>query len=221
MSSGDFFSSVENKKMLWEILTAQLNINSNTDANNISNIRNIFDSNVTMLNSKNDGSRTLMAINKQFLSQTLECVHKLLPWTQSKIKITNIDASEDVNVVHQSKHIQFSDELGKMQQNFDEYLTPKRPENIDFSDKSDDNKIKNIDELLSQTIKQRNYDVPEVPTNVDIGMPANDDDDDVGVTAPTEHSNKLSDTIKYLRETANKLNNVADEWDKILNSSVV
>ena len=53
----------------------------------------------------------------------------------------------------------FESQLNQRKQEFEKYNTPKKPPVPNFADNLDNEKIKNIDELISQTISQRNFDI--------------------------------------------------------------
>ena len=238
------FNTKNNHTMLWEILIERINVGNNTTPTEISNIRSIFDSNIKMINTtKKYQEKTLLTLNKEFLSKTIESIHGLLPWTNnsSKIKITNIDASDDIIYTAEefkhNKQIQFSDEYNKRQNDFNETAHPEIPKSIDFSlDTNEDKKITNIEELLSETISRRNYDVPDIveKVNVNIDVANTDVNTDVNtdintdvntdinidadvlsfINTETTQRNHITEYIKQLRATSLNLNKIADEMER-------
>ena len=163
------FMNNQNMSLLWEVLLDELNI-TNNDTNMASNVRTVFDSNVTpFTNSMKHNNVNLVNMNKQFLSQVFTAINHLFPNRQQrqqqhqikKIKIseTEIEGPYNVEDIKQARQSDFEIQFNQKRNEFEDSITLKKPPTIDFSYKETDEKITEMDNLIKETMKQRNFDI--------------------------------------------------------------
>ena len=161
----NIFLSKPNMNILKEILFTELNVNNNSVL--IHQINEIFEKSIVFfLKNTNLNNNSLIKLNKLFLKQTMLTINKLIPnlnQINSKVKI---NINEQINYPHKIEDIKeikqnlFDEEFNLMKNDFETSMNNKQPETIDFSDKYNDQKISNMDELLSNIITKRGNDVP-------------------------------------------------------------
>jgi hypothetical protein len=188
------FSSKKNIELLWEILLDELNIKSNN--NLIKNIRNIFEANLKPFVSRANPNKTLINLNKDFLSQVIIVVNKLIPNLKEeqnikKINISNeeievpytinhvtpdtfLNVSETNESIQASRKLKFDRDLISKQNEFDKFINPPKPQEIDFSIKEKDTKITEMEQLISETISKRKYDIEEIKKQLNSDTRTND-----------------------------------------------
>jgi hypothetical protein len=87
------FLEQDNLELLWEVLLDELNIN-NSNTKLISNIRIIFESNINPFISKTNSNINIIDLNKQFLSQLVTAVNRLLPELKQEKNIKRINITK-------------------------------------------------------------------------------------------------------------------------------
>lgn len=166
MSNIQLFKTKENLTMIWDILLDELHINT---ANKplVNNIRTVFESNLNIFITKINPQSKLMELNKQFLSQVLLAVNKLFPKKQEQtIKRINISDEEvlepyKIEDIHASRQTEFEKELERKRIEMENYMTPQKPKELDFSDKNLDGRIKAMDSLVADKMAQRNFEIEQ------------------------------------------------------------
>lgn len=161
------FSSKSNIELLWEILLDELNIKTNN--NLIQNIRNIFEANIKPFITRANPKKTLINLNKEFLSQVIIAVNKLIPNLKQEQNIKKLNISnEEFNIPYKIEDIQasrqndFDKQLTLKQTEFNNLLNPPKPKELDFSIKEKETKITEMEKLISETITRRNYDIEQI-----------------------------------------------------------
>jgi hypothetical protein len=156
------FTSSSNLSILWNVLLEELNVNLN-NKQLITTIKTIFDKNIDPFIKFNHRTNNIIELNKIFLSQVLLAVDKLIPNLKYMKKITISDEVvtniEDVHVLRQKK---FENELEQRKYEMESYLTPQKPNQIDFSFSENDGKIKEMDSLIADKLTQRNKDIEHI-----------------------------------------------------------
>ena len=172
MSNINNFSTKENLTMLWEILLDELNLNSN-NIKLITNIKTIFDSNINPFLLRANKNSNIMLLNKQFLGQVVLAVSRLIPTLKQdqnikKIKISDEEILEPYKIedIHASRQTNFEKEVERKKLDFDSYLVPIKPKNLDFSVNNKNNplnsKIIEIGPLLAEKMAERNFDLEQI-----------------------------------------------------------
>lgn len=166
MSNLSQFTNKQNLKLLWEVLLDELNI-SNSNKNQINNIKTVFDSNISPFSSRINPKLSIIELNKQFLSQLVLAVNRLFPNLKQdqNIKRITIFPDEDISEPYKIEDIQasrqndFEKELEKKRLEMENYMTPQKPKELDFSDKNSDSKIKAMDSLVAEKMVERNFEI--------------------------------------------------------------
>ena len=88
------FKTVKNVNMLWEVLLDELKINQqNTSL--VSNVRSVFENNISLFLSKANPNSGLMNLNKIFLSQIVTAVNRLFPNINQQQQSTKLISISD------------------------------------------------------------------------------------------------------------------------------
>ena len=164
------FKTVKNVNMLWEVLLDELKINhQNTSL--VSNIRSVFENNISLFLSKANPNSGLMNLNKIFLSQIVTAVNRLFPnINQQSTKLISI-SDEVINEpykvedIHSARQSEFEAQVNQRRSDFDNLATHKKPKELDFSDKAEISKIKEMEALIAETIAKRNFEIDQINMN--------------------------------------------------------
>jgi hypothetical protein len=167
------FKTVKNVNMLWEVLLDELKINQqNTSL--VSNVRSVFENNISLFLSRANPNSGLMNLNKIFLSQIVTAVNRLFPninQQQQSTKLINI-SDEIINEPYKVEDIQsarqteFEAQVNQRRSEFENLVTHKKPKELDFSDKAEISKIKEMEALIAETIAKRNFEIDQINTNM-------------------------------------------------------
>jgi hypothetical protein len=202
MSDITHFLEKANMNLLWEVLLDELDVNCNNDKL-IDKIKIIFTTNVNHFVasvSKDNNATKLVELNKQFLSQIILAVKKLLFSTNSQMKKITI-ANEEINEpykiedIHLSRQHNFESQVEKKRVELEKFMTPEKPKALDFSDKKKDGKITAMDSLIAEKMAER---------ELDIHTTYSDYKPDTWLT-PTETSVKNDKQLKKVSWTENVL----------------
>jgi hypothetical protein len=167
MSDIKHFLEKANINLLWEVLLDELDVNEN-NIKLIDKIKVIFTSNmehfVASVSKNINNKIKLVELNKQFLSQIILAVKKLLFSTNSQMKKITI-ANEEINEpykiedIHLSRQHNFESQVEKKRVELDKFMTPEKPKALDFSDKKKDGKITAMDSLIAEKMAERELDI--------------------------------------------------------------
>lgn len=185
------FLNETNLNILKEILYDELKINTQTVKNNElkKQVDMIFNNNINFFIKNANMNNKLVELNKLFLKQTIKAINTLIPNIKQNYA-PKINICEPINFHHKIEDIQnakielFNDELNLKIVDFENAYKNKKPDAIDFSDKYENQKISNMDELMSNIISQRNDDVPEIKLNIQENYDNNE-------------NNKINDNINF------------------------
>uniref|UniRef100_A0A6C0KPY6 Uncharacterized protein n=1 Tax=viral metagenome TaxID=1070528 RepID=A0A6C0KPY6_9ZZZZ len=162
------FLEQDNLELLWEVLLDELNIN-NSNTKLISNIRIIFESNINPFISKTNSNINIIDLNKQFLSQLVTAVNRLLPELKQeknikRINITNEETIEPYKIedIQTANKNIFEKELEIKKLELENFMTPIKPKEVDFSYKNSEEKITGIESLIAEKMAERNYMIEEI-----------------------------------------------------------
>ena len=199
------FKTIKNVNMLWEVLLDELKINQqNTSL--VSNVRSVFENNISLFLSKANPNSGLMNLNKIFLSQIVTAVNRLFPninQQQQSTKLINI-SDEIINEpykvedIHSARQSEFESQVNQRRSEFENLAIHKKPKELDFSDKAEISKIKEMEALIAETIAKRNFEIDQINTNMNANLKSNSNSN------PNSNSNSVS----------------SDEWLKPNNTSV-
>jgi hypothetical protein len=164
----NFITSKENKEVLWNVLYNNKLFN-NIPESNFNNIQSIFEKTVIRSLDENkelftnnidsiNESKNIIAMNKIILQNIIVNINKY-----KKSLLTPIEIKETLKA---EKLEEFDKELIEKKVSFDELITLKKPEVIDFSDtKEEPLTSNNMNELLERMQKERNITFPMDSTN--------------------------------------------------------
>jgi hypothetical protein len=174
------FKTNKNINMLWEVLLDELNINPQNTAI-VTNIRSVFESNVNPFLARANPNSGLMNLNKIFLTQIVAAVNRLFPNInqQQPVKLINI-SDEIVNTepykvedIHNARQTEFETQVNQRRNDFESLVMVKKPQELDFSDKAENSKIKEMEALIAETIAKRNFDIEQINTNMNTNQNTN------------------------------------------------
>ena len=176
------FKTVKNINMLWEVLLDELNI-SKQNTSLSANVRSVFESNINPFLARANPNSGLMNLNKIFLTQIVAAVNRLFPNInqQQPIKLINISDeiinSEPYKVedIHNARQTEFESQMVQRRNEFENLVTVKKPKELDFSDKAEISKIKEMEALIADTIAKRNFDIDQINTNMNMSTNMNAD----------------------------------------------
>jgi hypothetical protein len=164
------FNNQDNLQLLWDVLLDELNININTQQpDKIQNIRTVFQTNIIHF-IENTKPNALIELNKQFLSQVLLAVKRLNILTPDnpikKITITNEEVNEPYKIedILSERQTIFEKELSKQKKEFESYMSPLKPKDVNFADNNRDDKITAMDALVAEKMAERNLDIERIQT---------------------------------------------------------
>ena len=174
------FKTVKNINMLWEVLLDELNINNQNTAA-VTNIRSVFESNVNPFLSRANPNMGLMNLNKIFLTQIVAAVNRLFPNInqQQPVKLINISdeivSNEPYKVedIHNARQTEFETQVNQRRNDFESLVMVQKPKEVDFSDKAENSKIKEMEALIAETIAKRNFDIEQINTNMNTNQNTN------------------------------------------------
>jgi hypothetical protein len=159
------FLSTPNIKLLWDLISEEpsirdLSMNKQELAYNtfIQNI-NLFYKNES--ENENKDNLQLVTLNKKFLTIMLQMIRNV----SKPISNTNANIISEPSKKYKIEDIQtdrqkmFEMQLNQRKNEFEQYNIPKKPPVPNFTETIDNEKIKNIDELIAQAITQRNFDI--------------------------------------------------------------
>jgi hypothetical protein len=177
------FLTKQNLKLLWDVLLDELQIDP-TNKTVLTNIRTVFEGNINpFTKSANVNSNIqLVNLNKQFLSQVVIAVNRLFPnlgreqdFKRIQICSEEVMSPYKIEDIHEARKDDFENQLKIKRSEFENSINLQKPKEVDFSEKIDDGKIKEMDALIAETIARRNFDIEQINkvTNVNIEDPEN------------------------------------------------
>ena len=176
------FLNKQNIKLLWEVLLDELHIDDNNKPI-VTNIRTVFESNIqpfTKNTSANmNGNMQLVNLNKQFLSQVLLAVNRLFPNLKQEQEFKRIQISSEevspykIEDIRDARQDNFEKQLNLKRSEFENAINANKPKEIDFSEKIDDDKIREMDTLIAETIARRKFDIEQIQNTIVTEDPEN------------------------------------------------
>lgn len=158
------FNTNENKAFLWDILSKKGIFNGHTSNTIHPKFENLFDQIITKHYSSKTSPNT-MALNKEFLSGFVNLMrHSEKNSNTTTNKDDTLEKIYDTNQIRKDMVDDFNKEFTSKQNEFQETIRLKRPDEVDFADKNNEEPIDStrIDELLKQQLEKRNLDIPKI-----------------------------------------------------------
>ena len=177
------FLNKQNIKLLWDVLLDELRIDP-TNKTVLSNIRTVFESNINPFtkNTSVNSNVQLVNLNKQFLSQVVIAVNRLFPNLGQEKDFKRIQISSEevmspykIEDIHEARQDDFENQLKLKRNEFENSINLQKPKELDFTEKIDDGKIKEMDALIAETIARRNFDIEQINkvSNLNVEDPEN------------------------------------------------
>jgi hypothetical protein len=164
------FLTKQNIGLLWDVLLDELRIDTN-NKQVVTNIRSVFESNINPFtkNTNINVNTQLVNLNKQFLSQVVMAVNRLFPNLKQKqefkrIQISSEEAFEPYKVedIREERRDHFEQQVNKKRIEFENSINQNKPAELDFSEKIDDGKIKEMETLIAETVARRKFDIDQI-----------------------------------------------------------
>ena len=160
------FLSPQNTKLLWDLLTEEP-IVQNLPKNKQDMLYNTFNTHIHSFykNENENGSEQnlqLVNLNKSFLSIMLKMIrnnNSINNNSINNISIDNVAKTYKIEDIQSERQKSFDIQLKQRQNEFERLHAPKKPPVPNFAENIENDKIKNIDELIAQAISQRNLDI--------------------------------------------------------------
>lgn len=166
------FLNKQNINLLWDVLLDELRLDTN-NKQLVSNIRTVFDSNINPFTSNALQTALLVDLNKQFLSQVVIAVYRLFPKIKQEQDLKRINiSSEELNEpykvedIHTARQSSFEKQVNQKRLEFENSISLKKPKELDFTEKVDDDKIKEMGSLIAETMARRNFEVEQYKPNL-------------------------------------------------------
>jgi hypothetical protein len=176
------FLNKQNLKLLWDVLLDELNIDTNNKSI-LTNVRTVFESNIqpfTKNTSANlNGNTQLVGLNKLFLSQVLIAVNRLFPNLKQEQEFKRIQISSEevspykIEDIRDARQDNFEKQLHLKRAEFENAINANKPKEIDFSEKIDDDKIREMDTLIAETVARRKFDIEQIQNTIVTEDPEN------------------------------------------------
>jgi hypothetical protein len=165
------FTNKENLNLLWNVLLDEFNIN-NSNTKLINNIKIVFESNINPFILKANPRSNIMELNKLFLSQVVLAVNKLLTSANAnvnngfkRINISNEDILNEpykIEDIQASRQSEFNKNVEQKRMDLENYMTPQKPKEPNFSDNKSDSKITSMDSLIAEKMAERNLEIEQL-----------------------------------------------------------
>jgi len=164
--SVSIFNTKDNIKMLWDVISDE-EIFTFLTHDIQSKIYNLFLNNINgFFEAERKKTNLLVDLNKKYILLILNHIKRTYPYQPSKIKIHNeqpqlkeLITFEDIQNDRKS---QFEKDFNRRQEEFEDSMTLKAPPVPEFSDKTTDRPIKEMDKILKEMQAQRNYEVEQI-----------------------------------------------------------
>jgi hypothetical protein len=165
MSSINNFTRKENAQMLWDVISDE-DIFRYLTPDIQTNIYTLFLNNINgFFENEKIKTTALVELNKKYILLILNHIKTTYPYKPSKIKIYSDPPVKELityEEIQNDKKTQFERDFNKRQEEFEDSMTLKAPQMPDFSDKSTDEPIREMDKILKEMQAKRNYEVDQI-----------------------------------------------------------
>ena len=218
----NFVVSKENKEVLWNVLYNNKLFHAIPETN-FNNIQSIFEKTIVqslnenreIFNNENnsDPKNSIITMNKIILQNIIVNINNY-----KKALLTPIEIKETLKL---EKLEEFDKELSAKKESFNELITLKKPDVIDFSDIKEDDPLttNNMNELLEKIQKERAITFP-ILASVDLNTRLVIEDEDLGVEADSQfHMTNSAKNIKKddtIHDLHTKLDNMSSQLAQLI-----
>ena len=227
-SMASFITSKENKEVLWNVLYNN-NLFNNIPETNFNNIQILFektiikslDENREILTNTISDTKNIIDMNKIILQNMVTTLANY-----KKSLLTPIEIKETLKL---EKLEEFDKELSAKKVSFNELITLKKPEVIDFSDVKEDDPLSsnNMNELLEKIQKERSITFPTIPppiANIEVvdlneGLLIEEEAEISQFNVANSLKNKSSSNIDY--DLHNKIDKLSVQLEQLLANQIL
>lgn len=222
-SMANFITSKENKEVLWNVLYNNKLFN-NIPETNFNNIQILFektilrslDENREILTNTISDTKNIIDLNKIILQNMVTTIANY-----KKSLLTPIEIKETLKA---EKLEEFDKELNAKKASFNELITLKKPEVIDFSDVKEDDPLSsnNMNELLEKIQKERSITFPTIPLpNIEVvdlneGLLIEEEKEEQISQFNAANSLKKTQNGEYLHDIHNKIDKLSSQLEQVL-----
>lgn len=228
-SMANFITSKENKEVLWNVLYNNKLFN-NIPETNFNNIQILFektilrslDENREILTNTISDTKNIIDLNKIILKNMVININNY-----KKSLLTPIEIKETLKA---EKLEEFDKELSAKKVSFNELITLKKPEVIDFSDVKEDDPLSsnNMNELLEKIQKERSITFPPIPIplpppppNIEVvdlneGLLIEEEKEELISQFNVNNSLKKTQNGEYIHDIHNKIDKVSSQLEQVL-----
>ena len=161
----------ENLNTLWDVISDEevFRFLSKDTKNKVAQL---FTNNVKgFFETEKEKTTNLMDINKKYIMLILNHIKRAYPHEMPGPKIKILDESPVKEIItaeelHNERKSQFDRDLGKRQEEFENFMSIKAPPVPEFSDKLGDKPIGDMDKIIKEMTSKRNYDVEQITKNI-------------------------------------------------------
>ena len=214
----NFVASKENKELLWNILYNNKMFHAIPETN-FNNVQILFEKTIVQSLDKNrelftnsDPKNSIITINKIILQNIVTTLTNY-----KKSLLTPIEIKETLKL---EKLEEFDKELSAKKVSFNELLTLKKPEVIDFSDIKEDDPLttNNMNELLERIQKERAINFPPLASVEVVDLSEDnlikEEEEDSQINSNNSVKNISTSTIDY--ELHTKIDNLSSQLAQLL-----
>jgi hypothetical protein len=222
-SMANFITSKENKEVLWNVLYNNKLFN-NIPETNFNNIQILFektilrslDENREILTNTISDTKNIIDLNKIILQNMVTTIANY-----KKSLLTPIEIKETLKA---EKLEEFDKELNAKKASFNELITLKKPEVIDFSDVKEDDPLSsnNMNELLEKIQKERSITFPTIPLpNIEVvdlneGLLIEEEKEEQISQFNVNNSLKKTQNGEYVHDLLNKIDKLSSQLEQVL-----
>ena len=184
MNTSQAFSSMDNKRILWDFLLNN-KIFNNIPSEKEELVKRLFESKISLVAENSEATDTVIKMNKKFISAYVKEI-KNIKETAKKVSFVDTNKREsnkkldnssftpdrltDTRVITAEKHKEmrqrdFNNKLESRQKDFANMFAKNTPPDIDFSDiqqEEEEGYIENMDERISEIMSSREKDLKEL-----------------------------------------------------------
>jgi hypothetical protein len=229
-SMANFITSKENKEVLWNVLYNNKLFN-NIPETNFNNIQILFektilrslDENREILTNTISDTKNIIDLNKIILQNMVTTIANY-----KKSLLTPIEIKETLKA---EKLEEFDKELNAKKASFNELITLKKPEVIDFSDVKEDDPLSsnNMNELLEKIQKERSITFPTIPPpppNIEVvdlneGLLIEEEKEEQISQFNVNNSLKKTQNGEYLHDIHNKIDKLSSQLEQVLANQIL
>ena len=228
-SMANFITSKENKEVLWNVLYNNKLFN-NIPETNFNNIQILFektilrslDENREILTNTISDTKNIIDLNKIILQNMVTTIANY-----KKSLLTPVEIKETLKA---EKLEEFDKELNAKKASFNELITLKKPEVIDFSDVKEDDPLSsnNMNELLEKIQKERSITFPPIPPPpppnievVDLNEGLLIEEEELISQFNVANSLKKTQNGEYMHDIHNKIEKLSSQLEQVLANQIL